>query len=141
MSADSKIMEAFRSLMSAAGIPHTEFEPQFAERMCRAMMVSFHKYGRVADAYPAKFDAVADIRARLAEYRQSGNFWFLVDVANFAMIEAMHPRHELAHWGANDQTSSPGRVNAETRQLQQIDNSGGRIGGDTFLHIPREEER
>lgn len=132
------IKEAIQNFMREAGSPISEFDADFAEKMVRAMMVSHRKYGLVRDAYPEQFDALADIRARAAKYREAGNFWYLVDVANFAMIEAMHPRHEKAHWGANDADSSPGRVSTEDRQLRQVDNSGGRIGGDTFLHIPQD---
>lgn len=137
---DPKIKVAFETFMQAAGIPVSEFDPEFTERMCRAMMVSFYKYGKVRDAYPEKFDAMSDIRTRAASYRSSGNLWFLVDVANFAMIEAMHPRHKDAHWGPNDADSSPGRVATDSHRLQQVDNAGNRLGGDTFLHIPQDYE-
>lgn len=125
-------------MVDNAGTPASEFSPKFVENMVRAMMVSYHKYGLVHNAYPEQFDAVADIRLRLSKYRETGNFWYLVDVANFAMIEAMHPRHEKAHWGENTQAESPGRVSNEDRRPKQVDNQGGRIGGDTFLHIPHD---
>jgi hypothetical protein len=138
MSFESKLEAVIFEFMEGAGIPRSEFDPSFAAKMVRAMMVSHRKYGYVKDAYPHKMDAMADMMTRRGAYRTHGNFWFLVDVANFAMIEAMHPNHPDAHWGENDAHNSPGRNSRETRRLQQIDNDGGRLGGDTFLHIPQD---
>lgn len=132
---EKAVKDAIDELMIHSEVPLTEFQPKFAIRMIQAMMVSFHKYGRVCLAYPDKFDAMADVRTRMAKYRETGDFWFLVDAANFAMIEMMHPRHENAHWGRNDEDTSPGRVDASTRNLKQEDNAGNRLGGDGFLHL------
>ena len=134
---ETKIKEAVEQMMVRAGVPKTEFYPGFVSDMVRYMMVSFHKYGLVAKAYPDKFDALADVRTRISKYRETGDMSFLVDAANFCMIECMHPRHEKAHWGRNDDDTSPGRVNAETRRLEQTNNEGDRLTGDGFLHIKR----
>lgn len=135
---ESQLATVIRDFMSSAGIPAEDFSPDFVAKMVRAMMISHRKYGFVRDAYPNKMDAMADIFTRRGKYRESGNLWFMVDVANFAMIESMQPGHAEAHWGRNDADNSPGRVDKETRRLQQVDNQGGRIGGDTFLHIPQD---
>lgn len=128
---------AMRAYLESAGVPVTEFDPEFVVRMMSAMMVSFHKYGRVADAYPLKFSAADDVRARMSKYRQTGNKHFLVDAANFAMIEAMHPgRKDGAEWAGNDAADSPGRTTASGHRLVQEDNAGNRIMGETILHIP-----
>jgi len=71
--------------------------PKFHERMRQAMTVSFHKYGPVKDAYPHKVSAIASLKKRLALYEETGNADYLVDVANFAMIEFMLPAHESFH--------------------------------------------
>lgn len=128
---------AMRAYVESAGVPITEFDPEFVVRMMAAMMVSFHKYGRVADAYPLKFSAADDVRARMAKYRATGNKHFLVDAANFAMIEAMHPgRKDGAEWAGNDAADSPGRTTANGHRLVQEDNAGNRIMGETILHVP-----
>ena len=126
---------AMRTYVESAGVPATEFDPEFVVRMMAAMMVSFHKYGRVADAYPLKFSAADDVRARMSKYRQTGNKHYLVDAANFAMIEAMHPGR-AAEWAGNDAADSPGRTTASGHRLVHEDNAGGRIIGETILHIP-----
>jgi len=143
---ESHIRQCIEMFMDANAIPRSEFDPIFVARMVRCMMVSYHKYGRVAEAYPDKFDALADIRARVSKYRETGDFWFLVDVGNFAMIEVMHPKTDRSrinnpepHWGRNEDDTSPGRTNAETRNLEQTDNQGNRLGGDGFLHLPADE--
>lgn len=87
---------------------------KFHDLMDAAMLVSGYKYGAVGDAYPERVDAIASLEKRLAEYRATGNTEWLVDVANFAMIEFMHPRHHAAHFKATDQVASPGRVPVHT---------------------------
>ena len=136
MNARANLIAATRDYIAAAGVPLTEFDPEFVVKMASAMMVSYHKYGRVADAYPAKFNAVSDVRTRMGKYRETGNKHYLVDAANFAMIEAMHPARDGATWGANDAADSPGRNKVDGRRLAQEDNSGARIMGETILHHP-----
>jgi len=135
VSARDNLLVAARDYVASAGVPLTEFDPEFVVRMMAAMMVSFHKYGRVAVAYPAKFNAASDVRARMSKYRETGNKHYLVDAANFAMIEAMHPSR-AAEWAGNDAADSPGRTTASGHRLVQEDNAGNRIMGETILHIP-----
>ncbi len=114
--------------MRSAGVPTSEFDPNFITQMVNAMMVSFHKYGKVSDAYPLKFDATSDVRARMSKYRETGNKHYLVDAANFAMIEAMHPgRKGGAEWAGNDAADSPGRTTAGGHRMVQETNDGERL--------------
>jgi len=121
-----KAIAAMRAYVTSAGVPETEFDPDFVVRMMAAMMVSFHKYGLVAKAYPLKFNAADDVRARMAKYRQTGNKHYLVDAANFAMIEAMHPGR-ASEWGENDAADSPGRTTASGHRLVHETNEGERL--------------
>lgn len=91
------------------GVPPTEVCVQFIQGMFDAMSMSFFKYGRVADAYPNKVDAIASLRRRLSMYEQTGNKSWLIDIANFAMIEFQHPLHKDAHYRPTDSKESPGR--------------------------------
>lgn len=140
MTRAADIERAICEYMAAAGVPLTEFDPSFVVRMVQAMMVSYHKYGRVADAYPLKFKAVSDIMARRTKYLETSNKHFLVDAANFAMIEAMHPERAGSAYLGNDAADSPGRTSAASRKLVQVDNSGVRIMGETILHHPSDFE-
>lgn len=78
-------------------VPASEDSPKFHTRMRQAMEVSFHKYGPVREAYPHKVNAIASLEKRLRLYKETGNQDYLVDIANFAMIEFMLPAHPEAH--------------------------------------------
>lgn len=92
------------------GAPTTEHSESFILGMLQRMLMSYYKYGRVADAYPDKVDALASLKQRIVKYHETGNTEYLMDVANFAMIEFMHPRQPNAHYKAEDSGASPGRV-------------------------------
>lgn len=74
-----------------------------------AMVVSFHKYGPVREGFgPGKaIFAIDSLKAKQKlyddggvvkdEYQEPGNIEFLVDVFNYAMIEAMCPREDLSY--------------------------------------------
>lgn len=88
----------------------TEFSADFVQMMKNRMVVSFHKYGPLADAYPHKVNAIESLKQRLNKYAETGNTEFLIDAANFAMIEFMRPSHEAAFFRATDSNESPGRT-------------------------------
>lgn len=90
----------------------SQVSEQFLTGMVARMEMSFFKYGDVKDAFPHKIDAMASLQQRLETYQQTGNTEFLIDAANFAMIEFMFPRKEDAFFAATDSDQSPGRVNA-----------------------------
>lgn len=99
------------------GVPGTEYSFKFLQGMVNAMGASFFKYGAVADAYPSKVNALDSLLTRLTLYREGGivkgkkvapgNRDYLIDIANFAMIEYMAPSRE--QYSANDDYTSPGR--------------------------------
>jgi hypothetical protein len=64
----------------------------FFRGMAMRMAVSYEKYGDYREAYPDKMDAVASGLARVAKYQATGNTEYLIDAANFMMIEFMAPR-------------------------------------------------
>ncbi len=71
----------------------TEYSTAFDEHRKKAMINSYFKYGPAHKNYQEHhcIDAVANIKKRLAKYEETGNTEFLVDVANFAMLEFMFP--------------------------------------------------
>lgn len=77
--------------------------------MKNRMVVSFHKYGPLKEAYPHKVNAIVSLTDRLRKYAETGNTEFLVDAANFAMIEFMHSSHPSAFFEGTDDDQSPGR--------------------------------
>lgn len=71
----------------------TEYSERFDELRKNAMEVSYYKYGPVKDNY-SKYkcmDCIGNLKKRIQAYEETGNTEFLVDVANFAMIEFMYP--------------------------------------------------
>ena len=90
-----------------------EFSHDFTEKMQNRMVFSFYKYGAIKDGFPDKLDALASLKARLERYVITGNTEYLVDAANFAMIEFMLPKHKNAHFEAKDSHDSPGRVTVD----------------------------
>lgn len=102
----------------------TEFCLEFVEKMKRAMTASFYKYGPVKENYPQNVDAVESLKKRLKQYAETGNTEYLIDVANFAMIEFMYPKHEKAFYQATDSDKSPGLVGlsvGEAKRFQELE--------------------
>jgi hypothetical protein len=102
----------------------TENSEEFHNRMKAAMEVSFHKYGPVKNAYPHKVSALRSLSRRLKLYEDTGNLDYLVDIANFAMIEYMFPAHPKAHDKPTD--GGEGRYWHSGGPANEKDNSGER---------------
>lgn len=96
------------------GTPNTEYSKTFIQGMLDRMSTSWHKYGRVSDAYPHKVNALESLQKRIERYQETGNTEWLMDVGNFAMIEFMHPSHPEAHYRPTDSNESPGRAAYDT---------------------------
>jgi hypothetical protein len=92
------------------GVPETEYSAEFLDGMVNRMAMSFFKYGAVADAYPHKVNALESLKLRIQKYQETGNTEYLIDAANFCMIEFMHPKLDNAKFEATDSDGSPGRV-------------------------------
>ncbi len=88
----------------------SESSPEFLQGMINRMDVSFLKYGAVRDAFPFKVNALDSLKQRLKAYQETGNTEYLMDAANFALIEWMCPSHEKAFFKATDSDGSTGRV-------------------------------
>jgi hypothetical protein len=97
-------------LKTVPNVPDSEFSEQFVQGMVDRMAVSYFKYGAVAEAYPGRVNALASLQLRLDKYARTGNTEYLMDAANFAMIEFMRPRHPEAHFEPTDSKGSPGRL-------------------------------
>ena len=85
-----------------------DYSEEFDTLRKNRMVVSHHKYGRCKDTYPELAQAYKCIEQRLQLYLETGNTEYLVDVANFAMIEFMHPAVPGAYFKAEDSDKSPG---------------------------------
>lgn len=71
------------------------FSHKFTTHMQQAMVTSAYKYGSVRDGRGGvvgkvmEKDMVREMRYRLKQYEETGRTEFLVDIANYAMIEFM----------------------------------------------------
>lgn len=98
-------------------VPKHELRAVYAEAryypllqmMTNRMAVSEQKYGKVS-RYPARQQALPNIAKRIALYQETGNTEWLLDAANYCLIEAMQPSHPQAHFRATDSDESPGEV-------------------------------
>lgn len=114
--------EGPRTYTLETGCPPTELSLRFLTGMLDRMGVSFHKYGPVKAAYPNKVNAIESLKQRLEKYEGDGNTEWLMDVANFAMIEFMAPAHPEAHYAPQDSDTSPGRVGRNGRKSRHGNN-------------------
>jgi len=86
----------------------TEWSPEF-ERLCRnRLIVGAFRYGRLGgpDKWRAaggrRHDLIGGARMKLDLYEQTGNQEHLVDLANYALLEFVHPSRPGAYFHAED---------------------------------------
>lgn len=122
-----------------AGVLATEFSEPFVQGMRDRMVVSFYKYGPLTEAYPHKVNAITSLTDRLRKYAETGNTEFLMDAANFAMIEFMHPAHHAAFFAGTDDDQSPGRRVARTGVIDKRANAeiGMNPSSKTGVHVSK----
>ena len=85
-----------------------DFSEEFIHKMKNAIEMSFYKYGYSSKTYPELAQAYKSIQARLELYEKTHNTEYLVDVANFAMLEFLYPSFEDAVYKPTDSDKSPG---------------------------------
>ena len=85
----------------------TEYCEKFDDIRKKMMVTSYFKYGPLKGNYGTYkcMNAIENIRKRLDKYIETGNTEFLADVANFAMLEFMHPSIEGAKYQPTDSES------------------------------------
>lgn len=96
----------------------SEVSKQFIDGMTNRMVVSFYKYGPVKVGAP-KMDAISSARNCMRKYAETGNTEYLMDAANYMMIEFMFPKRDGAFFKATDDSGSAGRVAAATGSLDK----------------------
>lgn len=84
------------------------FSEGFINKMRNAIEMSHYKYGWASLTYPQLAQAYKCIRQRLDLYEKTHNKDYLVDVANFAMLEFMFPAFHDATYTPTDSDQSPG---------------------------------
>lgn len=82
----------------------TEYSPKFDEMRKNSRVVSFDKYGEAKKNYArvtAPVSAMTNLKARIEMFEKTGNKDYLVDIANFAMLEFMYGK---GAWSPTDST-------------------------------------
>lgn len=85
-----------------------DFSEGFVNKMKNAIEMSHYKYGWASKTYPELAQAYKCIKERLELYEKTHNKDYLVDVANFAMLEFLYPAFEDAKYTPTDSDKSPG---------------------------------
>lgn len=89
---------------------------EFLQGMVDRMAVSYFKYGAVTAEAIAKRNMIETIQLRFDTYLKDHNTEWLMDVANFCMIEFMCPSFVDSHFKPTDSIESPGYVLKDGRQ-------------------------
>lgn len=85
-----------------------DFSDEFIHKMKNAIETSHYKYGWASKTYPELAQARKCIDERLECYNKTHNKEYLVDIANFAMLEYLYPSYPDAKYEATDSSDSPG---------------------------------
>lgn len=91
-----------------AQILSRDFSDEFVAKMKNAIEMSHHKYGWASKTYPELAQAIKCIQDRVDAYNKTHNKDYLVDIANFAMLEYMYPMFKDAHYTPGDSDKSVG---------------------------------
>jgi hypothetical protein len=89
-------------------ILNRDFSEEFITKMKNAIETSHYKYGWASQTYPELAQAVKCIQERLDLYNKTHNKDYLVDIANFAMLEYLYPSYPDAKYIPSDSDKSPG---------------------------------
>lgn len=85
-----------------------DFSEGFISKMKNAIEMSHYKYGWASKTYPELAQARKCIQERLDLYNKTHNKDYLVDIANFAMLEYLYPSYADAKYTPTDSDQSPG---------------------------------
>lgn len=97
-----------QEILDRQTILNADFSELFVEKMRNAIEMSYYKYGNARKTYPELAQAYKCIQERLDLYLKTHNTEYLVDVANFAMLEFKFPAFDDAKYRPTDSDGSPG---------------------------------
>ena len=105
---------------TAEQIMQRDYSFEFDELRKNRIVQSHYKYGWMCETYPTGLaSAIGSLKKRLELYEQTGNTEYLVDVANFAMIEFKYPMHKSAHFKTVPSEESPGLDGISAKELME----------------------
>ena len=90
-------------------VPIDQIDIPFLQGMLNRIAFGFHNYGHMRK-YENKSHSLKNIELRLKEYRRTHNTEFLMDAANFCMMEFCVPSYADAHFRPTSKAESPGAI-------------------------------
>jgi DNA/RNA-binding domain of Phe-tRNA-synthetase-like protein len=97
-----------------------DYSQEFDKGRQDRIVQSWYKYGYASENYPTGLaSAIGSLYKRLELYKQTGNREYLMDIANFAMIEYMYPQHPNAHYRVVPSEESPGLDGISAKELME----------------------
>ena len=98
---------AFLKFKWVKTVPEDQIDRKFIQGMLDRMMVGFHNYGHMRRKHDRP-DNLKNIQIRVNKYKESGNTEFLMDAANYCMMEFAVPSVEGAFFKPTESHESPG---------------------------------
>lgn len=92
---------------------------QFLQGMMDRMGVSYHKYGSLFEKVPRERTGHENVLLRVDAYLKTGNTEYLMDGANYCLIEHLAPALPNAHFRSTDSDESPGVIYRDGRIQHQ----------------------
>lgn len=74
------------------------FDPKFLQMMVNRLIVGHFRHGKNC----REQEYLRRLKGAVSHYESTGNQEFLLDVANYALLEAHHPSHHNAHFEESD---------------------------------------
>jgi hypothetical protein len=87
-----------------------DFSEDFVQKMRNRIATSHFKYGWAKETFPDKGHALGTCMLEILSYYETGNLEYLVDAANYCLLEFKNPSLPYAHFEATDSHKSPGMV-------------------------------
>lgn len=104
-----------------------EYSDKFDELRRNRIEVGFYKYGPAHRNYSSgNIQALPSMELCVEKYKETGNTEFLVDAANYLMLEFMYPKHVSAHFRATDSNESAGIVGMSVNEIERFKNGLGK---------------
>lgn len=98
------------------------YSPFFIQGMKNRLIVSHFKYGHAKKTYPELAQALKCIKERVEMYEKTKNTEYLIDAANFCMLEFMYPSIKGAKFEATDSNKSRGLAGGISyKELMEVD--------------------
>ena len=90
-------------------VPTDQIDEVFIQGMLNRMAVGFHNYGHMR-RYENTSNSLKNIKIRLDKYEETHNTEFLMDAANYCMMEFVKSQFPDAYFKATNKEESPGAI-------------------------------